>query len=343
MRRRYGLLAGCCAVALLTALADGARAEYRPVTENTVVDLTGTVSMSHKQWWPGGERHHQPIIVPYIKHGPGPLRRRPADRGREHRRPVRLPAAHDAAPGQRTAERRLLGNMTCDKVPAWQFMGEVVKVDGRRILDQAPNGVSPIFTVDMIKQTEQEIGRSLGAGDVVLYWSRYVDQYDKPGEAGKRLHIDPLAGKAPAFPAPNFDAQDYLGSKGVRTVALDSPSIGAFGAAGLRDARNRQPVPDSQSDRKPPRPVQARRDRHRGADQLRQSPERCAVHRPAGQARALADSRDARGGDHRPGTQPGADRRGQGTQGGRPDRASTRWTRPLLGPALGSATTPSPT
>src|SRR3982751_5962745 len=68
----------------------------------------------------------------------------------------------------------------------------------RRILDQAPNGVSPIYTVDMIKQTEQELGRSLGAGDAVLYWSRYVDLYDLPGEAGNRLHIDPLVGRAPA-------------------------------------------------------------------------------------------------------------------------------------------------
>ena len=138
-------------------------------------------------------------------------------------------------------------------------MGEVVKVDGRRILDQAPNGVSPIFTVDMIKQTEQELGRSLGAGDAVLYWSRYVDLYDLPGEAGNRLHIDPLAGKAPAFPAPNFDAQDYLGSKGVRTVALDSPSIGAFGQPDYLMRGTGSLFRDSQSDRKPPGPVQIRR------------------------------------------------------------------------------------
>ncbi|MDF2973484.1 MAG: cyclase family protein [Microvirga sp.] len=229
MRRRYGLLAGCCAAALLTALADGARAEYRPVTENTVVDLTGTVSMSHKQWWPGGERHHQPIIVPYIKHGPGPyaadLLIVDENTGAQFDCPPHMMPPQDSG----LPNAGYWGTMTCEKVPAWQFMGEVVKVDGRRILDQAPNGVSPIFTVDMIKQTEQELGRSLGAGDAVLYWSRYVDLYDLPGDAGNRLHIDPLAGKAPAFPAPNFDAQDYLGSKGVRTVALDSPSIGAFG------------------------------------------------------------------------------------------------------------------
>ena len=72
MRRRYGLLAGCCAVALLTALADGARAEYRPVTENTVVDLTGTVSMSHKQWWPGGERPINPSSFPISSTDPAP-------------------------------------------------------------------------------------------------------------------------------------------------------------------------------------------------------------------------------------------------------------------------------
>jgi kynurenine formamidase len=121
------------------------------------------------------------------------------------------------------------GDMTCDKIPPWQFAGEVVRVDGRQILDQAPNGVSPIFTVDMIKKAESEIGRSLGTGDVVLYWSRYDDAYDKPGSAGTRLLDQPIAGTAPAFPAPNFDTQDYIGSKGVRTVGLDSPSIGAFG------------------------------------------------------------------------------------------------------------------
>jgi hypothetical protein len=29
--------------------------------------------MSHQQWWPGGRRHYQPIIVPYVQHGPDPF------------------------------------------------------------------------------------------------------------------------------------------------------------------------------------------------------------------------------------------------------------------------------
>jgi hypothetical protein len=38
-----------------------------------------------------------------------------------------------------------------------------------------------------------------------------------------------LQGKAPAWPGPNFATSDYVGSKGVTIVGLDSPSIGAFG------------------------------------------------------------------------------------------------------------------
>jgi hypothetical protein len=66
MRRKYRLLTGRCAAALLTTLAGGARAEFRPVNENTVIDLTGTVSMSHKQWWPGPCYRH-PSLWPAAK------------------------------------------------------------------------------------------------------------------------------------------------------------------------------------------------------------------------------------------------------------------------------------
>ena len=74
MHVKRRLLSACCTGTLLTVLAGSARAEIKSVDENTAVDLTGTVSMSHQQWWPGGQRHHQPIIVPYVKHGPGPSR-----------------------------------------------------------------------------------------------------------------------------------------------------------------------------------------------------------------------------------------------------------------------------
>ncbi len=229
MSVRRTLLSACCASALLSAVADGARADFKPVDENSAVDLTGTVSMSHQQWWPGGQRHHQPVIVPYIKHGPGPFAADLLIVDENTGAQFDCPPHMMPPLGSGLPNAGYWGWLTCEKVPAWQFMGEVVKVDGRRILDQAPNGVSPAYTVDMVKQAEQEIGRSVGPGDVVLFWSGYVDKYDKPGEAGRRLHIAPLEETAPAYPAPGFDVGDYLGGKGVRAVALDSPSIGAFG------------------------------------------------------------------------------------------------------------------
>jgi kynurenine formamidase len=202
---------------------------YGTVSEQTVVDLSPTVSMAHKQYWPGGQRHHQPIIVDYIRQGPGPLNADLLIVDENTGTQTDCPPHMMPAPDSGLPNAGYWGNMTCDKVPAWQFLGEVVKVDGTKILDQAPNGVSPIFTVDMIKQTEQQIGRSLGPGDAVLYWSRYDDRHDQPGDAGRRLLDEPVAGTAPAFPAPNWDAEDYIGTKGVVLVGLDSPSIGAFG------------------------------------------------------------------------------------------------------------------
>src|ERR671932_847994 len=184
MHTRWGFLGG---LGLALALSAPAGAQYKPVGEGAVVDLTPTVSMSHKQWWPGGQKHHQPIIVPYIQHGPGPLA---ADllivdenTGTQIDCPPHMMPPQDSG----LPNAGYWGSMTCDKVPVWQFLGEVVKVDGRQILDQAPNGVSPVFTVDMIKKVESDIGRGLAFGDVVLYWSPYDDTYDKPGPAGARL------------------------------------------------------------------------------------------------------------------------------------------------------------
>lgn len=182
-------------------LSFSALAELRPLKPEDVVDLSGTVSMSHKQYWQGGGRHHQPIIVPYITHGPGP---HAADLliVDENTGPQLDCPPHMMPPlGNGLPNSGYWGTLTCDKVPIWQFLGETVRIDGR----------------------------SFAPGDVVLYWSRYVDNYDLPGEAGRRLHIELLEGKAPAFPTPNWEAQDYLGAKGVLAVALDSPSIGSFG------------------------------------------------------------------------------------------------------------------
>ena len=203
-------------------------AEYGPVSADTVVDLSPTVRMDHFQYWPGGQLHHQPLMVPYIRHGPGPLA---ADlimvdenTGTQTDCPPHMMPAQDSG----LPNAHYYGDLTCDEVPVWGWMGEVFKIDGRDILDRSGNGVSPLFTVDDVKTSELE-HRSLREGDAVLYWSGYNDKYDASMPEGRRLIIDPVAGAAPGWPAPDFDAADYVGGRGAWIMGIDSPSMGGLG------------------------------------------------------------------------------------------------------------------
>ncbi|MEO8628081.1 MAG: cyclase family protein [Betaproteobacteria bacterium] len=214
----------CAFAAPLAAVADG---KYWPVTAQTVVDLTPTVYTDRVQWWPGG--HEPPIMVPYHRWGPaGPwasdLLIIDENTGNQVDCPPHMvPPADSGLPNA-----GYWGFMTCDKVPIWQWLGEVVKIDARSILDQAPNGQSPIITKEMVQKSEAAY-RPLRAGDAVLYWDGYDDKYDKPMPAGKRLVVAAFDGSAPAWPGPDFDAGDYVGSKGVKLMGIDSPSMGPFG------------------------------------------------------------------------------------------------------------------
>ena len=215
-------------LALVIGLMGFTADAYWPVTSDTVVDLSPTISMNHYQNWPGGQLHHQPIIVPYIKHGPGPwasdLLILDENTATQTDCPPHMMPPQDSG----LPNAHYFGHLTCEKVPAWGWVGEVFKIDGQDILDQAQNGVSPLFTAGRVKAAEQD-HRPLRPGDAVLYWSGYDDKYDQPLPAGLRLLVDPIAGVSPGWPAPDFDAADYVGSKGVWLMGIDSPSMGAMG------------------------------------------------------------------------------------------------------------------
>ncbi len=115
--------------------------------------------------------------------------------------------------------------VTSDKVPVWQFVGEACVIDCRHLLDKAPNGVSPLIGKELIIAWEKE-HRPLGPGDVVLFYSGFTDKYYKPLPAGRRLVADPLQGIRPAWPDPDPECMEYLASRGVMTLATDSPSMG---------------------------------------------------------------------------------------------------------------------
>ena len=119
----------------------------------------------------------------------------------------------------------VLGRMFTDKVSPWQFGGEACVVDCRDLLDAASNGESPLVKRERIAAWEKK-NRPLGTGDVVLFYSGYTDKYYKPLPEGRRFIAEPLEAKAPAWPDPDPDCMDYLGSRKVMTLGTDSASMG---------------------------------------------------------------------------------------------------------------------
>ena len=207
-----------------------AAAQYAPVGPDDVIDLSPIISKRHYQYWPGGQVHHQPLVVPYIVHGDRPwasdLIILDENTATQTDTPAHMmPPQHSGLPNA-----HYWGELTVEKVPAWQLAGEVYKIDGRSMLDESPPGVSPLFTMDQVKAAEAAY-RPMGPGDAVLYWSGYDDRHDRPAPDDRRLIVDPIAGTAPAWPAPDYDAAEYVGSRGVWIMGIDSPSMGALGPA----------------------------------------------------------------------------------------------------------------
>jgi kynurenine formamidase len=117
------------------------------------------------------------------------------------------------------------GKMFSDKVPPWQFVGEACVIDVRKLLDSAPKGRSDLVKKEHVKAWEKK-HRKVGPGDVVLFYSGYSDKYYKPFPAGRRFIAEPLEKKAPAWPDPDPDCMEYLGSRKVMSLGCDSPSMG---------------------------------------------------------------------------------------------------------------------
>ncbi len=84
-----------------------------------------------------------------------------------------------------------MGKMTCDKMSVTQWLGPAVVVDVRAILDKAPNGKSPIITLQMIRDWEAKNG-AFQKGEIILFYSGYSDKYYKPFPEGNRLAFEPL-------------------------------------------------------------------------------------------------------------------------------------------------------
>ena len=112
-----------------------------------------------------------------------------------------------------------------DRIEAWQFGGEACIVDVRDLLNQAPNGVSPLVMPSHIERFEQQ-HRRLAFGDVVLFRSDYSDRFYRPFPEGHRYIADVVDRKAPGYPDPGPETMEFLATRGVMTLGTDSASMG---------------------------------------------------------------------------------------------------------------------
>ena len=89
---------------------------------------------------------------------------------------VDYPAHFIPPPGAGMPFESEMGWMTGDKYPLERQMGPAVVFDVSAILDKADNAKSPLITIVIINADEAANGAT-SAGDVVLFYSGFVDQH----------------------------------------------------------------------------------------------------------------------------------------------------------------------
>lgn len=112
-----------------------------------------------------------------------------------------------------------------DMVPLEKFQGPLVVVDARLLRSgEQRDGISPEISPAFLQTWEVEHG-AFEPGDVVALQTGW-DEYFLPPPDGNKFVVDPLAGNAPGWPAPNAEAIEYLHDRGVNTVCSEVPSLG---------------------------------------------------------------------------------------------------------------------
>lgn len=125
---------------------------------------------------------------------------------------------------------RATGGLTADAVPLNQLCGQLHLIDIRKMVGTTEKKqwpASPLVTREWLEAYETA-HRKIVAGEIVVFWSGYSDQHNRPFPEGKRMFVDPLAGEAEGWPAAEASAVAYLVEKGVRCIGTDGPQLGSI-------------------------------------------------------------------------------------------------------------------
>src|SRR4051794_29522961 len=119
------------------------------------------------------------------------------------------------------------GDVYGEMVPLDKFQGPLAVVDARSLREGPQrDGISPLITLDFLKQWEETHGE-FRPGDVVALLTAW-DEFYVPYPEGMAFLMDPFQQRSPGWPAPTEEAVVYLhDERGVETLVTDVPSLGA--------------------------------------------------------------------------------------------------------------------
>ena len=221
MKKRLPILT---LLALAMALGQGGTARAADSGQGRFVDLSLIVAENYPCTWATGFPRF--YMNRYIRIGPSSpynsdLLQIDGNTGTQ----IDVPPHSIPRPGSGLKNAGPLGLDYTARLPAWTLVGEACVIDVTALLDQAPNGVSPLVKKEQIIAWEKK-HRPLGQGDIVLLWSGYSDKYYRPMPEGRRFLALPLEKKTPAWPDPDPECMAYMAKKGVTAVGCDSPTMG---------------------------------------------------------------------------------------------------------------------
>ncbi len=121
-----------------------------------------------------------------------------------------------------------IGALSVEKIEVERFMGPADVIDVCDLMGTAGPGLSPIITVDRVKQWEAQHGE-IRAGDVVLFYTGWMDLHYKRFPEGYALDLHPRwYGRMEGWAAPDADTVTYVVDKDVRCLGFDTVSTGSI-------------------------------------------------------------------------------------------------------------------
>ncbi len=119
-----------------------------------------------------------------------------------------------------------IGAQTAEQVEVQRLMGPAAVIDVTDLIGTAEPGASPVITVDRVKQWEAQNGE-IEAGDVVLFFTGWMDRYYKRFPEGYALDLHPRwYGKTEGWAAPDAATVTYIVDRGVKCLGFDTVSTG---------------------------------------------------------------------------------------------------------------------